>query len=328
MKTFKLVTLSMVLCLLMIGMVHARTYKIAVVSWAGWSPIHVAEAKGFWKSENIDVKVVTTSNPIECINLLKDRIVDLSFDMIGSVVGLYMEGIPIVIIAETDWSHGGDKIIIKRNSIPENLKEKPIGVYFHKPSVLYFLGKYLSTIGINLSEIRVVEMESDALSDNFIAGRLSAIVNYDPAALRAQREGNGKVVATSADYEGVIPEGVIALKDVAKSIPQEDMIKILRGWIQAVKWVHNPQNWAEYMIILNEKTFINDPPFSEKDLKDMIDAVRIHNPEMMLERNRMDGGLYNYLKDLKSFLKTNGLLQKDFDLNEILFLTPIIEALK
>jgi NitT/TauT family transport system substrate-binding protein len=53
-------------------------------------------------------------------------------------------------------------------------------------------------------------------------------VNYDPQALRAEREGNGKVVATSATFPGCIPEGFVARTDVLKSIPPEDLAKIFQ----------------------------------------------------------------------------------------------------
>ncbi len=323
----RIAVLAIVLCLAFAGLAHARTYKIAVVSWAGWSPCHVADAKGFWKSEGVDVQVITTTDPLQTINLFRQKLVDMAFDMLGSVVGLHMEGLPVSIVAETDWSHGGDKIIVKKDADMSKLSSLPVGVYFDKPSVTYFLGLYLSAVGINLSTTRVIEMESDTLADNFIDGRFGIIVNYDPAALRAERQGNGKTVATSATYEGSIPEGVMAMNDVLKTIPHEDLVKILKGWIRAAEWVNNSANWKEYMEILNARTFPNDPPYSEKDLKEMVDAVRIHDKDMLMQRNMTEGGLYAYLGDLKTFLRNNQRLTKDFDVGDIFNNRAIMDAL-
>ena len=36
---------------------------IGVIPWIGWTPFVVAEEKGFFKDEGLDVKVVVFSNP-------------------------------------------------------------------------------------------------------------------------------------------------------------------------------------------------------------------------------------------------------------------------
>ncbi len=322
----RLAVWTLVLGLMVAGSAQAKTYKIAVVSWAGWSPCHVADAKGFWESEGVDVRVLTTTDPLQTLSLFNQQLVDLAFDMIGSVVALRMDGTPVSIVVETDWSHGGDKIIVKKDADAAKFKNLPIGVYFNAPSVLYFLGQYLQTVGIRISDTRIIEMESDTLSDNFINGRLSAIVNYDPAAIRAVREGNGKMVATSATYEGSIPEGIFGLDEVLATIPPEDITGILKGWIRAAEWVQSPDNWEEYMQILNTRTFPNDPPYSENDLRAMVDAVRIHDLQMLFERNRTGGGLHEYLRNLKTFLKENQMLKKDFDVADIFDNAAIMDA--
>ncbi|MDM8525834.1 ABC transporter substrate-binding protein [Desulfococcaceae bacterium HSG8] len=308
---------AVIAALLLTSMAHARTYKIAIVPWAGWSPANVAEAKGFWKEEGVDVKVAITPNLQQAITLLKNKVIDIKFNMIGSAVGLYMEGMPLRIIAETNWSHGGDKIIVKKELDTNAFKAKPIGVYLNKPSVTYFLNQYLSSIGIRLSETRVIEMEVDDMADHFIQGRFGIIVCYDPVTLRAVKQGNGKVVATSATYQGCIPEGMMGLEDVVKNIPQEDLLKILRGWVRAVRWSQDPANWKAYTDILNNHTFKADKPYSDGELREMVGSVRIHNPGAQLERNQNNGGLHTYLKNLKAFLIENNMLKKDFNPEKI-----------
>ncbi|MBD3308533.1 hypothetical protein GF339_19055 [candidate division KSB3 bacterium] len=298
-------------------MVQARTYKIASASWIAWSPAHVADVKGFWEDQGLDVRLVTIANPQENMNLFQRKLVDITFEMIGTAVGLYLDGLPVRILAETDWSHGGDKIIVKQDLETTELQGKPIGVYFDFPPVTYFLNQYLSSIGLQFSDTRIIEMEPDALADHFINDRFGIIVCFDPEARRAEEEGNGKVVATSATYPGSIPEGMIILEDTLQEIPEADLIKIFNGWIKAVEWSQNPANWQEYMEILNTQTFPNDPPYSEDVLREMLAAVRIHDTQTMLARNQDGGGLETYLEDLKTFLAANEMLTKDFTVQDI-----------
>lgn len=303
-----------------------RTYKIAVVPWIGWSPAHVAEAKGFWKELGIDVKVVNFNTNQEENVALRGKRVDFAFDMIGSVVGYFQDGQPVVVVFQSDWSHGGDKILIKKGQDITKLKGKALGVYINRPSVTYFLNKYLASKGMKLSDFTIAEMDSNVLADNFIAGRLPVIVNYDPDALRAEREGNGLVAATSASYQGVIPEGLYTLKDNLKGIPAADIEKILAGWIKAVEWSQNQANWKEYQQILNAKTFAGSP-MSEADLKGMLASVRIHKRPELLTANRAGGGLEAYLTSLKQFLVENKLLKKDFKASDILDTKAILKVL-
>jgi NitT/TauT family transport system substrate-binding protein len=318
---------TVIVILVCSSLTYARTYKIAVVPWVGWSPMHVADAKGFWKEQGIDVKLFNVSSNQAIHTALKKKRIDIGFDMIGTAVGLYLEGLPVTVIAETDWSHGGDKIIAKQGLDAAALKGKSLGVYLNQPSVNYFLNSYLSTLGVQLSDVRIIEMETSILADKFIDGLFNVIVSYDPDALRAEREGSGRVVATSSSYEGCIPEGMMVLNEVLQDIPQEDLAKIFKGWVKAAEWTQVPANWKEYMEILNNHTFKGDAPYSEEDLKDMVSAVRIHNANALLERNRDNGGLYAYLNALKAFLASNDMLKREFTPEEIFNNTVFVDIL-
>ncbi|WP_460033348.1 ABC transporter substrate-binding protein [Megalodesulfovibrio paquesii] len=304
---------------------QARPYKIGMIHWIAYSPLNVAEVKGLWKELGLEVEVVNFGSNQELNGALENKRIDIACDMMGSWVGMYMAGAPLKIVAETDWSFGGDKIIVKKGVTPEQLKSSPVGIYLNQPSVTYFLNKYLASINVPLKDMQLVELEPEALADNFISGRFQAIVNYDPQALRAEREGNGEVIATSASWEGVIPEGLVARADVLAEIPRADLIKIIQGWAKAVEWSKDSANWTEYMTILNEKTFEGEDAYSEADLKAMLDSVRIHDRATQLARNK--DGLAQYLTDLHVFLKDNGLLAKDFAPADLLASDVAVEAL-
>jgi len=327
-QAIRLFAVCAVFLLLSSGSAWSRTYKIAVVPWAGFSPIQVAETKGFFESRGVDVRVVSFPSSQAMRSALDQKLVDIGFNMIGTVIGWHNEGDPLVVIAETGWSHGGDKIIVKKNAAVDAMRKKPVGVYMNQAPILYFLNLYLKDIGIELSDVRIVEMETETLADKFIDGLFQIIVSYDPQALRAEREGNGTVVATSATFDGSIPEGMMARQDVLSAIPEPDLVKIFEGWIEAAEWCRNPANWPEYMAILNKITFRSDPAYSEDDLKGMRSAVRIHDRETLLQRNRNDGELTRYLVLLKEFLKENDMLNRDYAPETIFQNDAIMRALR
>ncbi len=299
-----------IITLCFFNMAYGKTYKIGMIHWIAYSPLNIAAEKGLWKG--VDVEVINFGSNQELNMALEHKRIDIALDMMGSWVGMYMDGIPLTLIGETDWSYGGDKIIAKKNVDMKALKGGTIGVYLNMPSVTFFLNKYLSENKFKLSDVNIVELEPETMADNFISGRFKIIVNYDPQALRAEREGDGKVVATSASWDGSIPEGFVAYTEVLKTIPDEDLSKIFQGWIDAVKWAKNSSNWEEYKKILNAKTFEGEDAYSDSDLKEMINSVAIHDVKTQLERNKDGGGFQTYLKELHDFLKKNKMLKKDF----------------
>ncbi len=306
---------------------QARTYSIATVAWAGWSPLHVAQQEGFWQREGISVTVKNYDDPIVILEAIKTGRIDLAMDMVGSLIGVYMDGTDVVALAETNWSHGGDKIIVKKGRTIEQQRDKPLGVFLNLPSCYYFLGSFLKTRGLALSDFRIVELHPNDLADQFIAGRLPVIVNYDPWATHALKNGGGQVLASSADFAGCIPECIWGYKKYIETMPRQDIKKILRGWIEAACWIHKPGNWERYKQILNEQTFAGHAPYSDKQLRCMVDAVKIHLPAALVRRNRTGGGLSEYIRSLRFFLRENGMLKNKFSVEDIFSNRLIMEVL-
>lgn len=326
MKPLHRLLLAALLPLLFSALAEARGYKVGTVAWIAYSPLNVADAKGFWKDQGLEVEVITFGTNQELNSAVENKRIDYALDMLGTWAGMYAQGAPIKILGETDWSNGGDKIIAKQDVDLTKLKGQTLGVYLNQPSVTFFLNKFLATNGLKLSDVEIVEMDPVGMSDNFISGRLPMIVNYDPEALRAEREGKGKLVATSATYAGVIPEGFAGHADVIKAIPEADQIKFFTGWLRAVKWSKDPANWNEYREILNGKTFGSKN--SDEDLKAMLASVLVHDAKEQLARNQPGGGVEQYLGELKGFLDQNGLLKKPFAPGEVLARESLLKALQ
>lgn len=307
---------------------EARQYRIATVAWIGWSPLHVASANGFWDEQGVDVAVINYDDPIVILEAIKAQKIDLAMDMVGSLVGVYMKGEPVVAIAETNWSHGGDKIVVRKGDRLIHHKNDVIGVFLKQPSCLFFLNQYLQQVNLQLSDFRIVEINSWDLSAQFIAGRLPAIVNYEPWVNDAIKHGNGEVLATSADFQGCIPECLWGYRQIINRIPAEDIHNILRGWIRAVDWLNNPANREDYYKILRDQTFKAKEHLTDADFAAMLKHVSIHDAGALYGRNRDAGGLEEYLKALAAFLKDNDMLKKRFSPEDIFDNQWILQVLK
>jgi NitT/TauT family transport system substrate-binding protein len=298
--------------------------KVGMVEWAAYAPLNVADSKHLW--EGIEVSVTVFGSNTELNAALENGRIDIALDMLGSWVGLYQKGTPLVVLGETDWSNGGDKIILAKGAKADDLKGKTIGIYLDQPSVTFFLNEFLSSKGLIATDVRAVEMEPEGLSDNFAAGRFPLIVNYDPQAMRAEKAG-GTVVATSATYPGCIPEGFVALRKTWERIPAEQWQAFFRGWYKAVKWSQNDANWNEFKVILCEKTF-SGAKYSDEELKAMLGSVKVFGPADGASRNSRGGEAEKYLTRVQSFLKDRGELKTPFDPGELLCSEALVKAAK
>jgi NitT/TauT family transport system substrate-binding protein len=260
-------------------------------------------------------------------NSLDTKRIDIALDMIGSWVDLRLQGKPLTILGETDWSNGGDKIIAKQGKSIASLKGEKFGSYLTLLSVKNFIAKYLATNNLAISDFDLVQEDDPAkLADKFINGTYKITANYDPEAARAVSTGNGNVVATSRDYPGCIPEGFVARTDVLAGIPQDDLVKFFKGWIRAVAWAQDSSHWLEYKSILNAKTYAG-ASFSDAELRSFLDNVKVHNKADQLEANRMNGALYDYLTGLNVFAQQNGFAGKSFTPADVFDNTAIVKAL-
>jgi NitT/TauT family transport system substrate-binding protein len=320
--------LSVMTAISMCSFAEARTYHIGNSSWAPFVTLNVANELGFWKEAGVDVKLTTFTGDGELSPALINGNIDIGLDMMGTWASKIFEGKDLVLLGEADWSHGGDKIIIKEGQDLSTLKGKHLGVYDAAASVTYFLDLYLRKNNVKLSDYNLVELDSAELAENFIDGRINLIVNYDPDANQAVTEGNGKVLATTADFEGCMPEGFAAQREVLNNIPAEDLEKIWKGWIRAVEWTLDPENHLALAGIYRKTMLEEGDTTSDAEILDLFKTVRIHNTQQLRERNINGGGLSEYLEAINKFLKLSDSEGSGIIQSQVLRTESLLKALE
>jgi len=330
---------------LILGGVHCSSeeaakpkLRVGMLHWAAYAPINVADKKGLWAEEGVDVEVLNVTSNQALNEALETGKIDVALDMIGSWVGIHLKGTKLKVIGETDWSYGGDQIIAKKGLDKTKLKGSTIGVYLDQPSVNFFLGKYLATLPqpLKLSEVTTSELATAEMDAAFIAGQFQMTVNYFPQSasqLTAEAQGEELLTSRSAGFEGVIPEGFVGRADNIAKISPDTLKRFIKGWYKAVQWVYldpdqnriDESHWPEFSEILRNETFKGDrdgaQPYSETELRQFVANVKIHGLNQSLCVNEGAKGMLlknstrnspqpikDYLTELKSFLDENGEL--------------------
>lgn len=305
----------------------AERLRLGISAWAAWTPALAGQVNGIWQEEGIDVVVQVYPDDAAILADMEKGACDIALAMIGNFVGEQIKGRDLVILGEVDWSHGGDKVVIRRGLSTADLRGTTIGIYLDQPSVRFFLHRALGSYRLNDHDVVCEEVTDPIdLAQRFIDGRYPMIVNYDPQALRAVRQGNGTVVASSATFPGVIPEGFGMLRARRAQLSEETLAALFRGWFRCVAWSQQREHWDAYVEILRQGVF--GPHSSEADLLTMVAAVSIHDPAAAALRNAPGGGLEAYLRDLGAYLRESGAVDAGWSPTPLLDTGAFLKACK
>jgi len=279
----------------------SQTYTMTTDPWVAWAPAWVAQEKGMWKKRGVDINVVCF-NGTSAAQALAARKVDFCMAMAGTAVGLQVnENKDVVVLAEIDWSHGGDKMLLKKGLELGDLRGKRVGIYEESPAVFMYLAATLKAANLKTSDVKVTVIEDlDALASQMAAGRLGGAIIYEPYVTAGLGKSAARVVGTTADFPGVMPECIVVMRERLAKMPQKHVVAMLQGWMDAVVWVQDPKNEAEFARICIEKAFVGEK-VTPKDVKEMLQDVRIHNVAALRRRNLGKDGIHQFLVGCTAF---------------------------
>jgi NitT/TauT family transport system substrate-binding protein len=214
------------------------TVRVVINTWPGLGPYYVAAEKGFDKEEGVQIDVVMNKDTVGRNASLANGEADLMGITLDYVVIAQSQGLPLVVVGESDFSNGGDGII----AVPEiktiaDLKGKKVACAEGLPSH-FFLLYQLRQNKLGPSDITLVPAEDGGKAAfTFMAKNADAAVTWDPWISQAQKktEGRGHVISTTRDTPGLILGIVAAHKDRVNE-RADKIVRAQRAWFKAVEF--------------------------------------------------------------------------------------------
>jgi|GEM_PF-1922015 len=335
----KALIFSIIVALLMNpSYIWAKTYQLSSLPYLGWAPYNIADVKGFWEEEGVKVEVTIFSSSPDYIKAVTSSPFDFIPVPLASIVDFNNAGLDLVFTGTLDIANGFKQLILKKSLENKNLAGQLVGSYGDESSSKFLLAKYLKSVGNNLNDVRIVTMSNEDLASNFIFGRIKAAVFFGPLKEKALIEGDGFIAAStliplkknsSQSIYTLDAYGLTMPRGKYNKIPPEDLKRIFRGWIRAVKWMKNPKNEREFHQILNTYTFRNLPTFSTNTLNAMATETKFLSVNKLQKFNKTDIGAH--LIEIRTVLADNGILKgkqlERFTINNIIKNKSLIEVL-
>ena len=222
-------------------------------------------------------------------------------------------GVPLKIVLLLDYTTGSDGLVAK-NRIRSllDLKGKRIGV--QEGTIAHFtVLKALEKAGLDRTEVKLVNLNLDALQQAFLHDEVDAAGIYEPYMSNLARQGGGHVVFSSAEIPRAICDVLFVKEPLARDHPG-----VIDHWIQA--WNDalnlkgsNPEN---YLRSLNQ---LNGTPVP--DLREFFKGIFFTN----LAENRRafgthdsPGYLLTSLREMERFMFEQGVIEQRVPIEDLI----------
>jgi len=287
--------------------------KITMHKWPGYAHSYIAQEKGFFEDEGVNVELVLIENIDDSLQYFKEGKADAAFGLQSDAMLLSAEGVPLKIVYVADFSNGGDVIVSKLDiKTITDLKGKTISVDKLNGFNHIFLIELLEMNGLVESDVKIIPIIASQVPDALKNGLIDAGQTWEPYQSHAIANGY-RLLATSADAPGVITDVLIFHSKFIEERP-DDVKKVLRGLFRALEFRDTNQN-ESYHIMSNAFEM------SPASLKVTVDGIIFPN---LKENNESftDSGqpisLYTSEKIISNFFLNRGIINEPINTDKIL----------
>jgi len=214
---------------------NLKTINIAFQEWVGYGPLYLAQEKGFFREEGLDVVFVDEQLDSARRDAFKAGILDCEAGTIDLLVSKRAQDTPIVAVLELDRSFGGDGIVAKEEikSLKDLVGKK---VAFSRDDVNETFISYLfHKQGLSLNDIIIISRAPEQVAVAFLNGEADAAVTWEPWLSRTLTMPGAHILISSKDAPGIIIDTLNVREDIVKNNPE--IVKgLMRGWFKAVKY--------------------------------------------------------------------------------------------
>ncbi|MBW7460625.1 ABC transporter substrate-binding protein, partial [Paenibacillus sepulcri] len=197
--------------------------------------------------------------------------VDANSQTLSDTLAPVSKGIGLKAVLVNDNSFGGDAIVSKPEfSSIADLKGKTIATELGTVDHLLLLTA-LDKNGLKESDVNYVNMTVNDAGPAFISGKTDASVLWEPFQTTAVKEGKGKVLFSSKDTPGLIPDLLVFRDSVIKDRPA-DIQKVVDAWFDALDYFQDHQDEAIELMAKHAET-------SPEDFKLGLDSIKLFTVE-------------------------------------------------
>lgn len=202
------------------------------------APVYVADAKGFFKEEGLDVQLVPFSKGKLCLDAVLGGQAQIGTVAETPLMHVGFQKQPIAILATMETATKNTKAVARK----DRGIEKPADIKGHKVGVPiggnaeYFMDIFLKKYGMTRKDVSVVNLNPPEMVGAIVRGDIDVGFSFEPSIIRAVNQlGDKAIVFTGEDlYRETFD--IVSMKDWAEK-NLETSQKILRALNKAVQFI-------------------------------------------------------------------------------------------
>lgn len=301
---------------------NAQPTKISLgfTSWPTNMLAYVAQEKGFFKENGLDVSIKEFSSTTESSNAFLTGSIDMCTYPAPDTIAPISEGADFKVIMMTDKSLGSDGLVVNPQIKDiHDLKGKTVATQLYSVDHMYLL-TLLDEAGMSANDVKIVDMSMPDAGNAFIAGKVDAASIWEPYLSKAV-EGGGKLLYSTKDNPDLVTDCIAASADIIKNNP-EAVKAFVKSWNETVEYWKNNREDAEAIIAKH----MNVTP---KECHEMMDTLVITTAaDSVTGFTKADNTAYwGYTQQkIAKFLKDLNMIKKDVNASDIIDSTFVNEV--
>ncbi len=295
----------------------ARPIVIGYSNWSGWWPWAIAESEGLFGEHNLNAELRWYDDYTKSMEDLSSGYIDGNCQTLNDTITFAngaVKGETVVLV--NDNSAGNDKIIAA-SGIDKviDLKGKKVAV---EAGVVddFLLTLALKQSNLTRQDVVVVDAETGAAAEAFLAGQVDAVGAFPPFWLTAlEREGAKEIISSKA-FPGAIPDLLVVTQELVDRQP-EQVQSLVEVWFDILDFID--QHPQEANQIMANKAGVNGEEFELFQAGTKMFTIE-DNLRAFERRNDMSS-LYYAATKIEEFLNKN-FLNKNIKLDEDRIFAP------
>ncbi len=249
-----------------IAAAQAEPLRIGYLTWVGLGPLFVAQEKGLFAKEGVEVELINMAIHEAMYAGLFAGQIDAIDATVDDMLPNYDPQQPYVCVFVMDESLGADGILA-RNEIRSIAGLRGKVVAFAERTVSeFYLNVLLKEAGLSEADIKPLNMSGDDAGNAFLMQEVDAAVSWEPWLSQGKEAGHGHLLADSSQKPGLIADCLVAKADVFEH-RLADFRALTRAWDAALDYVEAHPDEANRIMARNVGGGIEDPAAFAETLK-------------------------------------------------------------
>jgi NitT/TauT family transport system substrate-binding protein len=218
--------------------------RIGTNVWIGSEPLYLARELG--RLDPKVVQLVEYPSASEVLRAFRNQAIDGMVISLDELFGLAVDGLQPRAILVVDVSHGADAVVGRSGMrTMKDLRGKRVAVESGALGA-FVLSRALTLNGMQASDVKVVQLESNEQPIAFEKGQVDGAVTFDPYREQLLRAG-ARTLFDSTQIPGEIVDLVAVRASVLERQPKA-VQALLSGWLRATDYLRRkPEDAARRM---------------------------------------------------------------------------------